>query len=558
MLVHLSVRDVVLIDRLDLELGDGLSVLTGETGAGKSILLDALGLALGRRADATLVRKGAERAVVAATFTLFSTHPAVPLLEGMGIEIEGEVVVRRTINSEGRSRAFVNDQAVTVGYLSQLGSLLVEVHGQNDRLGLLDQGAHREILDLAGDHQGLCTLVDEAYHEWIVAKERVNAAKEAAATAQRREDTVREDFSELNVVSPKLGEEKELSELRSLLKESTSIAEALASVQALLGEGEGTAVDMKIGAARRTIHGIGNAAAGHLDALLESLDRVSIELSETFELAETIGAKLNADPQRLSEVEERLFLLKRIATKHGVTTDDLVGLQDSLASQLEVIISKDTKVEEAGKEAEEALSTLSTLISRLHEDREQTGRKIDSGVAQEVTDLRMGGVKFHTSVQLLPQEEWTKNGGDKVSFEVSTVPGTELGPIHKVASGGELSRFMLALRVVIAASAHVKTLIFDEIDAGIGGAVADSVGQRLARLAAGNMQVLVVTHQPQIAVQASHHFRVVRETKEGSAVTGIERLTSNGCIEEVARMLAGEEITGEARAAARRLLDEAK
>ena len=557
MLVHLSVRDVVLIDRLDLELGDGLSALTGETGAGKSILLDALGLALGRRADATLVRKGAERAVVAATFRLFSGHPAVSLLEKMGIEMEEEVVVRRTINSEGRSRAFVNDQAVTVGYLSQLGSLLVEVHGQNDRLGLLDQGAHREILDLAGDHQGLCTSVNAAYREWIAAKKRVNVAREAAAKAQRREDTVREDFSELNAVSPKFGEEKELSELRSFLKESTSIAEALASVQALLGEGEGNAVDMKIGAARRTIHGIANAAAGHLDALLESLDRVSIELSETFELAEAIGAKLNADPQRLSEVEERLFLLKRIATKHGVTTDDLVSLQDSLASQLELIISRDTKVDEAEKEVEETHSRLSTLISTLHEDREQTGRKIDSGVAQEVTNLRMGGVKFRTSVQFLPQEEWTRNGGDRVNFEVSTVPGAELGPIHKVASGGELSRFMLALRVVIAGSAHVKTLVFDEIDAGIGGAVADSVGQRLARLA-GNMQVLVVTHQPQIAVQASHHFRVVRGTKEGSAVTGIERLTSNGCIEEVARMLAGEEITGEARAAARRLLDEAK
>lgn len=557
MLVHLSVRDVVLIDRLDLELGDGLSALTGETGAGKSILLDALGLALGRRADATLVRKGAERAVVAATFRLFSGHPAVSLLEKMGIEMEEEVVVRRTINSEGRSRAFVNDQAVTVGYLSQLGSLLVEVHGQNDRLGLLDQGAHREILDLAGDHQGLCASVNAAYHEWIAAKKRVNVAREAAAKAQQREDTVREDFLELNAVSPKFGEEKELSELRSFLKESTSIAEALASVQALLGEGEGNAVDMKIGAARRTIHGIANAAAGHLDALLESLDRVSIELSETFELAETIGAKLHADPQRLSEVEERLFLLKRIATKHGVTTDDLASLQDSLASQLELIISRDTKVEEAEKEVEETHSRLSTLISTLHEDREQTGRKIDSGVAQEVTNLRMGGVKFRTSVQFLPEEEWTRNGGDRVNFEVSTVPGAELGPIHKVASGGELSRFMLALRVVIAGSAHVKTLVFDEIDAGIGGAVADSVGQRLARLA-GNMQVLVVTHQPQIAVQASHHFRVVRGTKEGSAVTGIERLTSNGCIEEVARMLAGEEITGEARAAARRLLDEAK
>ena len=329
MLVHLSVRNVVLIDQLDLELGSGLCVFTGETGAGKSVLLDALGLVLGRRADTGLIQKGSDKAMVTATFALVPGHPIVPLLEQIGLEATTEVVVRRTINAEGRSRAFVNDHPVTVSYLSQIGSFLVEIHGQNDRLGLLDQGVHRDVLDLAGGHHDICLAVASAYREWMVANEEVSVSKEIARTTEIRESMLQERLSELENVSPEVGEEKKLSEMRSLLKESVSIAEAIAKVRLLLGDSDTDAIDSRIGAAHRIIDGIAGAAGGHLDGLLQSLDRVSIELQETLDLVEEIGVKLDADPQQLSEVEERLFMLRSMASKHGVSIDELKKITSS-------------------------------------------------------------------------------------------------------------------------------------------------------------------------------------------------------------------------------------
>ena len=557
MLVHLSVRDVVLIDQLELEFDDGLCALTGETGAGKSILLDALGLVLGRRAEVSLVRKGAQRAAVAATFRFSLGHPALAFVEQMGIESEGEIVVRRTINLEGRSRGFVNDQPVTVAYLAELGSLLVEVHGQNDRLGLLDQRVHREVVDVAGNHEDLCAEVKLAYKNWLHAKQKLDAARELADDSRLQEEVLRKDLSELEGLSPKPGEEEELTKLRSLLKESTSIAESLVVAHAQLGDGEGGSIEARVAIARRAIDAKADVSAGYLDELLQSLDRLSIELSETLAVMENINGKLDADPQRLSEVDERLFLLRGLAAKHKVTIDDLGNIRTSLQNEVNKIASVDQQVEVAAANLEGSEVSLTNLISKLHIARTRTGQKLDMGVMQEVRDLNMEGVKFKTSIQKLPKEQWSENGGDKISFEVSTAPGLAPGPIYKVASGGELSRFMLALRVVIAASAPTKTLVFDEIDAGIGGAVADSVGQRLSRLA-GTVQVLVVTHQPQIAVQAKRHFKVFKGVNEGKAVTEIEQLTAGGCIEEIARMLAGEMITEEARAAAKRLLQEAR
>ncbi len=557
MLVHLSVRDVVLIDQLELEFDDGLCALTGETGAGKSILLDALGLVLGRRADVSLVRKGAKGAAVAATFQFLLGHPALTFVEQMGIEAEGEIVIRRTINLEGRSRGFVNDQPVTVAFLADLGSLLVEVHGQNDRLGLLDQSVHREVLDVAGDHGDLCAKVKSAYQHWIHAKRNLDAARELAHDGRLQEEALRKDLSELEVLAPEPGEEEELTGLRSLLKESSSIAESLAVARAQLGDGEGNSIEVRLATARRAIDATAGVSGGYLDELLQSLDRLSIELSETLALMESVGGKLDADPQRLSEVEERLFLLRELAIKHTVTMDDLKDVQIRLKNELRKIGSVDQRVEEGEANVKGSEARLSNLISKLHAARTRTGQKLALGVMREVHDLKMEGVNFNASIQELPKEQWSENGGDKITFEVSTAPGLAPGPLYKVASGGELSRFMLALRVVIAASAPIKTLVFDEIDSGIGGAVADSVGQRLSRLA-GNVQVLVVTHQPQIAVQARRHFKVFKDVHEGRAVTGVEQLTAGGCIEEIARMLAGEMITDEARAAAKRLMHEAQ
>ncbi|MBT06716.1 MAG: DNA repair protein RecN [Rhodospirillaceae bacterium] len=557
MLVHLSVHDVVLIEQLELEFDNGLCALTGETGAGKSILLDALGLVLGRRADVSLVRKGAQRAAVAATFRFSLGHPALVFVEQMGIESEGEIVIRRTINLEGRSRAFVNDQPVTVAYLADLGSLLVEVHGQNDRLGLLDQRVHRAVLDIAGNHGDLCAEVKLAYKNWAHAKQKLDAARELAEEGRLQEEALRRDLSELEGLSPKPGEEEELTKLRSLLKESTSISESLAAAHAQLGDGEGGSIEVRVAMARRAIDAKADVSGGYLNELLQSLDRLSIELTETLTVMESVGGKLDADPQRLSEVEERLFLLKELAVKHAVSIDGLEEVQIRLETELKKMGSVDQQVKEEEANVKAGEIRLSNLISKLHLARMKTGQKLDLGVMQEVHDLKMEGVKFNTSIQELPKEQWSENGGDKISFEVSTAPGLAPGPIYKVASGGELSRFMLALRVVIADSAPIKTLVFDEIDTGIGGAVADSVGQRLSRLA-GNVQVLVVTHQPQIAVQARRHFKVFKDLHGGEAITGVEQLTAAGCIEEIARMLAGEMITEEARAAAKRLMHEAR
>jgi DNA repair protein RecN (Recombination protein N) len=514
-------------------------------------------LVLGRRAEVSLVRKGAQRAAVAATFRFSLGHPALAFVEQMGIECEGEIVIRRTINLEGRSRGFVNDQPVTVACLAELGSLLVEVHGQNDRLGLLDQRVHREVLDVAGNHEDLCAEVKLAYKNWVHAKQNLDAARELADDSRLQEEVLRKDLSELEGLSPRLGEEEELTKLRSLLKESTSIAESLVAAHAQLGDGEGGSIEARVAIARRAIDAKSDVSAGYLDELLQSLDRLSIELSETLAVMENINGKLDADPQRLSEVDERLFLLRGLAAKHKVTIDDLGNVLTFLQNEVNKIGSVDQQVEVAAANLEGSEVSLTNLISKLHIARTQTGQKLDMGVMQEVRELNMEGVKFKTSIQNLPKEQWSENGGDKISFEVSTAPGLAPGPIYKVASGGELSRFMLALRVVIAASAPTKTLVFDEIDAGIGGAVADSVGQRLSRLA-GTVQVLVVTHQPQIAVQAKRHFKVFKGVNEGKAVTEIEQLTAGGCIEEIARMLAGEMITEEARAAAKRLLQEAR
>jgi len=547
----------VLIHQLELEFDDGLCALTGETGAGKSILLDALGLALGRRAEVSLVREGATRALVAATFRFSSGHPALDYVESMGIEAEEEIVVRRTITLEGRSRGFVNDQPVTVTSLAELGSLLVEVHGQNDRLGLLDQRVHREVLDIAGDHGSLCVDVRSAYCDWVDAKRKFDAGRELSDAARLQEEHLRAELSELEGVCPEPGEEEQLTGLRSLLKESSSIAESLAVARAQLGEGDGVSIEVRVATARRAIEAKAANSPAHLDDLLQSLDRVSIELSETLSVMEDIGGKLDADPKRLSEVEERLFLLRGLAVKHKVAADDLGHVQISLKNELRKIDSVEQQLKESEASVEANEIRLSNLISKLHAARARTGRKLDLGVMREVGDLKMGGVEFRTSIEKLPKEQWSENGGDKISFEVSTVPGVSPGPIYKVASGGELSRFMLALRVVIAASAPAKTLVFDEIDAGIGGAVANSVGQRLYRLA-GSVQVLVVTHQPQIAAQAKQHIKVYRGVNKGKSITGVEQLTPDGCVEEIARMLAGEMISDEARAAAKRLMDEAR
>lgn len=557
MLIHLSIRDVVVIDRLDLELGPGLCVLTGETGAGKSILLDALSLALGRRAEPGLVRSGASQAAVTATFEVLLEHVARSMLKTRGIPADGELVVRRTLTSDGRSRAFVNDQSVTIGFLAELGVALLEIHGQNDRLGLLDSGTHRATLDMAGDLGDFLTRTEQAYDRWHAAHGLLTAGEAEAEAARRDEAELRRDLSELKALAPKVGEESKLAEDRALLHQSSVITEALAKARAVLSIDNERPVDEAVRTAHRTISDISGSAEGRLDALVSALDRTSIELEEAVNLLETIGHDLDLDPNKLPAVEERLFTLRDFARKHSSPVDELPRLQEEIERKLSTLDAGHESLKLKRTALIAADSELENEVKRLRNARVSAAKGLDLEVVKEVEGLRMAGTKFRTEINPLPREKWSASGADQIGFTVATVTGSKLGPIHKIASGGELSRFMLALRVVTASAGHAGTIVFDEIDSGIGGAVADAVGQRLARLSS-SVQVLVVTHQPQIAARASHHFQVSKAGRNGKISTRVEKLSHEKRIEEVARMLAGARITDEARAAADRLILEAE
>ena len=557
MLIRLSIRDVVVIDRLDLEFGRGLCALTGETGTGKSILLDALSLALGRRAEPGLVRRGASQATVTATFELLVEHVAQSMLKTRGIAVGGELVVRRTLTSDGRSRAFVNDQSVTIGFLAELGAALIEIHGQNDRLGLLDPGTHRATLDVAGGLGDFLTRTEQAYGRWHDAHGLLTAGETEAEAARRDEAELRQDLSELKALAPRVGEESKLAEHRALLRQASVITEALAKARAVLFIGNERPVEEAVRVAHRTISDISGSAEGRLDALVSALDRTSIELEEAVNLLETIGHDLDLDPNKLPAVEERLFTLRDFSRKHSSPVDELPQLEEEIERKLSTLDASHESLKLKRTALIAADSDLEKEVKRLRNARVNAAKELDLEVVKEVEGLRMGGTKFRTEINPLPREKWSASGADQIGFTVATVTGSKLGPIHKIASGGELSRFMLALRVVIASAGHAGTIVFDEIDSGIGGAVADAVGQRLARLSS-SVQVLVVTHQPQIAARASHHFQVSKPGRNGKISTRVEKLSHEKRIEEVARMLAGARVTDEARAAADRLILEAE
>ena len=557
MLKRLSIRDVVVVDSIDLEFGSGFCVLTGETGAGKSILLDALSLALGRRADTALLRDGAETAIVTATFDLENGDAAQSMLESRGIPTDDELVIRRTLTLEGRSRAFVNDQSVTVGFLVELGALLIEINGQNDRFGLLDPVTHRKVLDAAGNLSESCGWTEDAYKEWSDANASLIAAEHARTLAHQREAELRQNVAELEGLGPAVGEAKKLSDQREILRHASLIADALTKARTILFPEHEQTVDESVRAAHRLISNISEKALGQLDTLVGALERAAIELEEATTLLQKAGNKLDADPNKLSAIEERLFAIRELGRKYSIEVDELPELLKSERYELTVLESGDEAIKSKRAEVSDSETRLLNQVNLLRKARISAAKKLDLSVVGELETLKMGDTKFCTDVKFLPREDWGIFGGEQVAFTVATIPGNSLGPIHKVASGGELSRFMLALRVAMASAGVAKTLVFDEIDAGTGGAVADSIGQRLAKLSLG-VQVLVVTHQPQIAARADHHFHVTRSSSNGVVATRAKKLTENGRVEEVARMLAGAEVTDEARAAAIRLMAEAR
>ena len=555
MLLNLSIRDVVLIDRLDLEFQPGLCALTGETGAGKSILLDALGLSLGARADARLVRKDAAQAVVTAGFHVGPGHPVEPLVSEHGIDgLEDGLVLRRVLGSDGRSRAYINDQPVSVSLLRRVGEALVEIHGQFESQRLLDPATHRELLDAFGGLQPMTGDTKTAHGDWRRAADHRSEAQARLEAARRDEEFLRHAVDELEAIEPRAGEEEELAERRTFLMNSEKLMEALNAAGTELGAGNASrGVEDSLRIVVRQLERVADKADGRLDEVIAVLDRALSDVTEGQALLERAVSDLDLDPRRLEEVEERLFALRALARKHQCTVDELAPLLEDMTAKLAAMDDGADGIIRLAREEEQARERFRATVNQLSKARTEAATRLDEGVAGELDPLRLGKARFQTRVEALDEDDWGENGGDRVCFEVATNPGMPPGPLNKIASGGELSRFMLALKVVLAQADPVPTLVFDEVDSGVSGAVSAAVGERLAHLAS-SVQVLVLTHSPQVAARGGYHWRVSKSSSDVGTRTSVEVLDVNERTEEIARMLAGARVTDEARAAAESLL----
>jgi DNA repair protein RecN (Recombination protein N) len=552
MLLGLTIRDVVLIDRLELSFRPGLCVLTGETGAGKSILLDALGLALGVRAESGLVRAGAEQAVVSAEFALEPRHPVRALLAEAGIACDGDtLVLRRIVNADGRSRALIDDQPASIGLLRQVGEKLVEIEAQFAERGLLDPASHRAALDAYGGHgEGLAAL-GRAWTAWRgFLQARADAAASLAA-ARAEEDYLRHALAELDALDPKPGEEGALAAERALLMNRERLVEA---VEAALGElhGERGAERALHGAARQ-LERLRDKAMGRLDAATAAVERAAVEAREAIDLLANELRVLGGGEAGLERIEERLFALRALARKHSVAVDALPDLRARIAGNLATLEDGGERLKALDRRVAEARDSYVAAAGSLGTLRRRAARALDAAVMKELPPLRLEKARFATAITTLGESEWGEHGAERIHFEVTTNPGAPAGPLAKIASGGELARFMLALKVAMARTSPVPTLVFDEVDSGIGGAVAAAVGERLHRLAQ-ELQVLVVTHSPQVAARGTHHLRVAKIEGKRTAATKVDELDEAARREEIARMLSGASITAEARAAAASLI----
>lgn len=560
MLTALSIRDIVLIDRLDLSFGPGLTVLTGETGAGKSILLDSLGLALGMRAESGLVRAGCAQASVAACFTLAADHPALTLLAEQGLEAEDEIVLRRLVTKDGRSRAFVNDQPAGVALLRRIGALLVEVQGQHDQMGLADPATHATLLDLFGVPAGCRDAVAAAWRAWRQAEHRLDSARTAIEAARRDEEWLRHAVAELATLAPQLNEEDQLVADRQRLLQNERQAEAIAAAIAELTPRDRRGAAGPAAVLRSASRLLQRLVPAHLAdqanparEALAALERAEEALAEADTILGRLAADADADPRRLEQTEERLFALRAAARKHGVAVVELPALLESLSERLAHLESGEAQLLELERSAKATRDEYTSCARVLTGVRREAANRLRDAVMAELPPLRLDKARFFVEVTDTPETAWGAGGADQVRFLIATNPGQEPGPLAKIASGGELSRLMLAMKVVLSADSTVPTLVFDEVDSGVGGATAASVGERLSRVAEA-VQVLVVTHSPQVAARGVAHFLVSKAAKGSRTATTVEPLDKRNRREEIARMLAGETVTAAARAAAADLL----
>lgn len=550
MLKSLHIKNVVLIEQLSLDFSEGLSALTGETGAGKSILLDSVGLALGSRADSGLVRRGADQASVTAEFEVPHNHPALAILKENELEISAHLILRRTLGADGRSKAFINDEPVSVGLLKTLGEKLVDIHGQFETYGLLNPALHRQVLD---DYAGADTkAVSTAYQIWRDKIERLKQAKAEAEKAAMNEAWLRDSIKDLENLDPQEDEETELLGLRQKLQNRDAIIQAISFAEEALAGEDGA--DARIGQAWKALHKMSDKIGEEeVKRTLEILDRASSEIQQAHRNI-SLMSNMDSSEHNLETIEDRLYALRAQARKHHCLVSDLPELYQNFANKLKLMDHQDHVMGDLEKDIAKAKADYKAQAEKLHEKRIAVSAKLDKLVNKELAPLKMEKAKFNTSIIAQNDENaWTSNGFDTVAFLVTTNDNAVPAPLNKIASGGEMARFMLALKVVLAESAQVAaTYIFDEIDTGIGGATASAVGERLARLA-DQHQVLVVTHSPQVAARANHHWMVAKK----DARTSVIELRDKDRQEEIARMLSGAEITKEARAAAGKLLEAA-
>ena len=551
MLTRLVIHDVVLIDKLALNFSAGLNVFTGETGAGKSILLDALGLALGERSDAGLVKQGATQASVSAEFTLPAKHPAHALAAEQGLTVDDPLILRRVIGKDGKSRAFINDQAVSISLLKQFGHTLLEIHGQFETHGLLNPATHRGLLDSFAGLQAECQKVSKTFADWKLAEEKLQNADAARARAEAEEEFLRAAVAELDQLAPEAGEADKLSERRTALQHREKIIDALQTAEQSLN-GERGAI-MALAQAGKAVARIADKAVG-LQELLSAIDRASEETADAAARLDRYMATTDAEPDTLQRIEERLFALRAVSRKHNVLVDALPDLQRDLGKRLSLLTSEGDQLTALRKQAMTAKNEYKKLAEALSANRAHSAAKLEKAIAKELPPLKLERAQFKVHIAMLSEGDWGAEGIDRVTFQAATNPGTAPGALQKVASGGELARFMLALKVVLTAGNPVSTLVFDEVDSGIGGATASAVGERLANLA-DQVQILVVTHSPQVAARGSAHLRVFKEIKGKQTSTQVAILDNESRLEEIARMLAGSEVTEAARLAAASLIE---
>ena len=565
MLIGLNIRNVVLIESLDLGIGPGLTALTGETGAGKSIILDALGLATGARADAGLVRRGSAQASVTAMFDLAASHAVWAMLDdkGLGYAPGEELILRRLLGADGRSRAFVNDQATSVGVLKELGNLLLEVHGQHETVGLLDARNHRPLLDQFGDCSAALSACGRTWETWRLARQRLEALRDQTQKAAKDLDMLTLRLEELDRLAPKAGEETELAAQRSLLGASEkALTEIAAAREAFSGE----SLTQKLAQAFRAVERARDRAvqAGaspdspavtRLTTAAATIDRALVEAQEAAAAIDLAAEAFDFEPDQLDKAEERLFALRAMARKLNVPVEGLPAARIEIAQTLAAVESADEALKAAAAEADQARAHYLAAASDLTARRQKAGHALALAVEGELAPLKLDKARFRVAIEPLAAERAGPAGMDRIEFEVMTNPGAPFGGLGVIASGGELARFALALKAALAGRADQAQplMIFDEVDQGVGGAVADAVGLRLRKLAA-NTQVLVVTHSPQVAARANAHWRVAKAGDGDTVSTRLDILPAPEREEELARMLSGANVTEAARAAARALM----